>query len=120
MAPAPTFAPLDTRLTESPGVGGLEVLRFEAVFEADRTGSALALSDTNYADRIGWREVVARAEHGARVTPSTVPSESASDALRAYPDDLLRSPLAVASAAIQFEPGSVPGRPPLLGSEPDY
>ncbi len=42
------------------------------------------------------------------------PAKSESDALRAYPSDLLRSPLDVTSATASFTLGSGPGSPPPL------
>jgi len=59
--------------------------------------------DTNYAGRIGWKEVVL----GAR-TPSP------SDELRAYPKDLLRDPLDVTSATATLAPTRGPDLPPAL------
>ena len=105
---------LASRTHSRPGAGGLPTLRFEAVFEADRTGSALHFEDTNFDGRIGWREVVVRAERGARVASSDAPATSASDALRSYPADLLSEPLNVSSAYAELRAGSLPGRPPEL------
>jgi nickel/cobalt exporter len=111
---------LQHELRERPGAGGLPTLRLDAVFEGE-TGAAsgdmradLVLRDTNFADRIGWREIVAVAEGGAEIVRSDVPAESTSDALRAYPDELLESPLDVTAAHVVYEPGSEPGTPPSL------
>jgi nickel/cobalt transporter (NicO) family protein len=106
---------LDARLDTRSGAGGLETIRLDAVYESDRTGRALRLEDRTFQGRIGWREVVAVADRGAAIRETTVPSESSSDALRAYPDDLLESPLAVSSARVSFEPGKGAGTPPVLG-----
>jgi ABC-type nickel/cobalt efflux system permease component RcnA len=106
---------LASRIHSRPGAGGLPTLRFEAVFEADRPGSTLRFQDTNYAGRIGWREVVVRAERGAHVVSSDAPATSVSDELRAYPADLLSEPLHVSSASAELRAGSLPGRPPELG-----
>jgi ABC-type nickel/cobalt efflux system permease component RcnA len=51
--------------------------------------------DANYADRIGWKEIVVGAH-----TPSR------SNELRAYPKDMLESPLDVTSASAELSPGS--------------
>jgi ABC-type nickel/cobalt efflux system permease component RcnA len=74
--------------------------------------------DTNFATRIGWKEVVVRAEDGARLLSSDVPAESRSAELSAYPKDLLHSPLDVTSADARFEPGSSPGTPPTFTGTP--
>lgn len=97
-----------------PGAGGLKTLRFEAVYVAARSGEVLVYHDTNYSDRIGWREVVASARNGAAIASSTVPATSRSDELRAYPKDLLKSPLGVVAATVRYEPGTEPGAPPAL------
>jgi nickel/cobalt transporter (NicO) family protein len=109
---------LDTKLSFRPGAGGLETLRFEAVYEADRTGSKLDFRDTNYSSRIGWKEVVVTAARGARIESSSAPSTSASDELRAYPRNLLKSPLDVVAAQVTYEPGPLPGLPPTLSTNP--
>jgi len=111
------LTPVEHEVTAAEGAGGLETLRFDAVFAAEgSTGSALVLRDENFAGRLGWREVVARAEEGARIVSSTAPAESASDGLRAYPSDLLSSPLDVREARVAYEPGSSAGEAPSLGA----
>jgi ABC-type nickel/cobalt efflux system permease component RcnA len=69
------------------------ILRGPAVDSAER----LVLRDTNYADRIGWRELVVGAA-----------TRSASDELRAYPKSLLQSPLDVASVRATVAPTTDP------------
>ena len=105
---------VDRRVAARPGAGGLETLRFDAVYEADRSGSSLTFRDTNFASRVGWKEVVVTAEGGAVIRRSTVPARSVSDVLRSYPDNLLEAPLDVTSARVRFEPGSGSGIPPSL------
>ena len=56
--------------------------------------------DENYAGRIGWKEILVG---NAR---------SSSDELRAYPKDLLSSPLAVTAVQTRLVPGTVPGTRP--------
>ncbi len=111
--------PLETissRSTLRPGAGGLKTLRFEAVYRARGSGSRLRLRDRNYAARVGWREIVVRARDGAELLSASVPSESASDELRAYPDQLLSDPLDVARATATFRPGDAAAAPPALGA----
>jgi nickel/cobalt exporter len=106
---------LDSSVAARPGAGGLDTLRFEAVYEAAGRGTELAYRDTNFADRRGWREVVVAAERGARVEASTAPARSISRALTAYPSDLLREPPATNSARVRFQPGALAGTAPSLG-----
>jgi nickel/cobalt transporter (NicO) family protein len=114
------LAPLDHAVRSRAGAGGLDTLRFDAVFAApaDATGRTVAFRDLNFERRLGWKEVVVVASEGAQVVSSDVPSESASDALRAYPADLLSSPLDVSSARIEYEPGDGPGTAPPLVEGP--
>jgi nickel/cobalt transporter (NicO) family protein len=105
---------LDHDVRSRPGAGGLETLRFEAVYEADRTGRKLTFRDGNYQARIGWREIVVRARDGARLLGSDVPSASASRELLNYPKASLDSPPDVTSASARFVPGSAAGLPPEL------
>ena len=109
--------PVQHEVTSSEGAGGLETLRFDAVFAVEGgTGSSLALRDENYDGRLGWREIVATAEDGARIVSATVPAQSESDRLRAYPSNLLSSPLDVREARVAYEAGSVAGEAPSLGA----
>jgi nickel/cobalt transporter (NicO) family protein len=102
--PAPLVV-LGQALAHPLGAGGLDTTRLEVVLAGPRIdGPAhLAYHDVNYADRIGWKEVVV----GAR-TPSR------SDELRAYPKDMLSSPLDVTSATATVAPGRGPDIPPPL------
>ena len=88
------------------GQGGLPILRFEGVFAGpvERTG-AIVYRDENDADHIGWREITAVGEDGEAMSGSDVPTSSVSDALLAYPQDLLSSPLHVTSMHASFAPG---------------
>jgi nickel/cobalt transporter (NicO) family protein len=112
------LTPLDHSVQSRPGAGGLDTLRFDAVFAAPAgaAGRTLAFRDLNFERRLGWKEVVAVAADGARLVSSDVPSASTSDALRAYPADLLSSPLDVSSARVEYEPGEGPGTAPSLAT----
>lgn len=113
-------APVTLSLTGSamslrPGQGGLDILRLDATFEAETAvGGRAAYRDRNDQGRVGWREVTAVGADGTAVTSSTVPAVSPSDLLRAYPQDLLSSPLGIRTASFDFGPGTqavVPDRP---------
>jgi nickel/cobalt exporter len=92
-----------------PGQGGLDVLRLEATYGASAPESGrLEYRDGNFADRLGWREIIAMGVQGRRVRDSSVPVSSVSDGLRSYPEDLLTSPLAVTAASLSFGPGVEP------------
>ena len=106
--------PLSRRVSSRDGAGGLQTLRFEVVYAAPATGGSLSFADRAFATRIGWREITVSARDGARLVDASVPGQSRSDELRAYPGDLLRSPLDVRSAVARFEPGSIPAPAPTL------
>jgi nickel/cobalt exporter len=94
-----------TALAHPPGAGGLRTTRLEVVLRGPTlTGpTRIHYRDTNYAGRIGWQEIV---------VGST--TRSISDELRAYPKDLLQSPLAVSSVDTQLRPQAGPDTPPTL------
>ena len=66
--------------------------------------------------RIGWREITISARDGARLVEASVPARASSNALRAYPRDLLRSPLDVRAATASLRAG--PGSAPAPGLDP--
>lgn len=108
------LTPLAHRVSSRDGAGGLPTLRFEAVYRAPRSGTALELADHAFASRIGWREITVAARDGARLLASSVPATSRSDELRAYPRQLIASPLDVRSATARLVPGTFPAAPPQL------
>jgi nickel/cobalt exporter len=92
-----TLRPVSHALAFPKGVGGLHTMRLQVILRGPAVdGSArLGVRDTNYAGRIGWKEIVVGA--GAH---------SASSELRAYPKSLLQSPLDVTSASATVAPTS--------------
>ena len=110
------LAPLDHALAFPPGAAGLRTLRFEAVYVAPAGSGLLEFRDTNFANRIGWKEVVLTTRDGASASSSSVPSTSVSNELAAYPKDLLSSPLEVTTATATVQPGDAPGTAPKLES----
>jgi nickel/cobalt transporter (NicO) family protein len=108
------LAVMTSRVASRPGAGGLDTLRFDAVYRAKGSGTRLAFVDHAYADRIGWREITAVARDGAKLDSADVPTQTTSDLLRAYPKNLLRSPLAVRSASVEFTPGISAAAAPSL------
>ncbi|HEY2803541.1 MAG TPA: hypothetical protein VGJ67_06440, partial [Actinomycetota bacterium] len=94
------------RMYFHPGQGGLNILRFDAEFSGPApTSGSVHYVDDNYRDHIGWREITALGADGDAVQNSSVPVSSISHALRAYPANLLQSPLHVTDATFSFAPG---------------
>jgi ABC-type nickel/cobalt efflux system permease component RcnA len=105
------------------GTGGLEVSRLTCALSApaDLTADAtVSLSNEYLADRVGWREIVARGD-GVGLLDPPVPATSVSDELRAYPDDLLASALDVRSVTLRVTPGpgSAAAAAPIIPSGGD-
>ncbi len=102
-----------------PGQGGLATLRLELNLAADRPVMDLPLTisyiDTNFTERIGWREVIARAGDGVALRDSNVPQQDRSGELRSYPDDMLESPPDVRFATFTVAPGGDAGTNPPTG-----
>ncbi len=90
---------------QRPGQAGLATARLECRLTApDRPLATVALTDEATVSRNGWKEITLLSSCG-RLAASTVPTDSASNLLTAYPQDLLRSPLNVTSASAKIEPG---------------
>ena len=100
------LVPVETALAHPDGAGGLKTTRFEVVLRGPKLTepSGVTYRDTNYSDRIGWKEIVV----------GDAPSRS--HELRAYPKDLLSSPLDVTTVRTRLVPGSDPKtRPHVTG-----
>ena len=102
-----TLVPLRSALAHPRGAAGLRTTRLEVILAGPILHGRVSVSyhDNNYRDRIGWKEVVVGA-----ATPST------SHELRAYPKDLLQSPLNVTSARASLAPEPGPDLSPRLSS----
>jgi nickel/cobalt exporter len=98
------LVPVETALAHPAGAGGLKTTRFEAVLRGPAlTGrSEIEYRDTNYETRIGWKEVLV----------GSAPSRS--HELRAYPKDLLSSPLNVTTVRTSLVPGEGHGTAPQV------
>jgi nickel/cobalt exporter len=92
------LVPVDWALAHPSGAGGLKTTRFEVILRGPllRGRSEVGYRDRNYADRIGWKEIVV----------GNAPSRSRE--LRAYPKNLLSSPLEVTHVRTSLVPGTVP------------
>jgi nickel/cobalt transporter (NicO) family protein len=98
------LVPVEWALAHPNGAGGLKTTRFEVILRGPRLAgrSAVDYLDHNYADRIGWKEIVVG------------DGPSRSHELRAYPKNLLSSPLEITHLHTSLVPGTVPGTRPQL------
>jgi nickel/cobalt transporter (NicO) family protein len=94
-----------SKLTHPKGQGGLVTTRLEldlsAVVDDARK---VELQDRTFADRVGWKAIVAEAGEGTAVR-TNAPSGDPTHGLHRYPQNLLSSPLDRRSAAFKVQPG---------------
>jgi ABC-type nickel/cobalt efflux system permease component RcnA len=101
------LVPVGTALAHPRGAAGLHTTRLEVILAGPKLSgkASIAYRDENYRDRIGWSEIVVGAN-----------TRSISDELRAYPKNMLQSPLDVTSVKTTVTPTSGPDVPPTLSS----
>ena len=104
-----------------PGEGPLDVLRIEIdwVGELQLDRAELVYSDDNFANRLGWKEIIIYSTGGQGLAGSTVPSASSSDELRTYPSDELSSPLNQTEARAELAPGATVSVPAARATSPE-
>ena len=102
------LVPLGTALAHPRGAAGLHTTRLEVILAGPTLGgkTSIAYRDENYRDRIGWSEIVVGAQ-----------THSISDELRAYPMNMLQSPLDVTSVKTTLTPTSGTDVPPALSND---
>ncbi len=104
---AQTLTLAEAGLAFPPGAGGLSTMRQVCGFRVDLasplpSGTSVTFADTSFAERLGWREIVAVGS-GVSVAAAdgkVLPSESVSGRLTSYPADMITRPLAQASIAV--------------------
>lgn len=102
---------VSTALEYPPGAGGLPTLRLTCNYRAGMAAAApnaVNFRDSNFADRIGWREIVVQSRDVV-LYDSNAPAESISHALRNYPNDLINNPPRQTQARFTF--GLTPAHP---------
>ncbi len=105
-----------SQMSTSPGQG-LPTLRVECSYAwaGARPSGTLRFRNSNFEDRVGWREITAVGDR-TKLRNSTTSPTSASNRLLAYPSDELKSPPDVRVASLQYQPGGVAA--PLVQSNP--
>ena len=94
------------RLSHRPGQGGLPLTRVELWLRASAdTPRSVRLQDGTFPGRVGWKAIVVRPGAGTAVR-SSVPASDPTRGLRAYPQDMLTSPLDQRAASFRVAPGS--------------
>jgi nickel/cobalt exporter len=93
-------------ITHPTGQGGLRTTRVELPLSAAvSTPRRVDLRDGTFPGRVGWKAIVARPGRGMAVR-SSVPAGDPTNALRVYPEDLLKSPVDLRQARLDAEPGT--------------
>ena len=110
-----TLSVLSSTVGYPEGQAGLRTLRLTLVLDAPLSGSDAQLKyhDDNYADRVGWKEVVVRPADGVELKRSSAPANDVSAELTSYPVDLISSPLDVTSASVSFSASAGAKAPPV-------
>ena len=87
------------------GQGGLRTTRVELLLTAPvRDARRVALRDTTFDDRLGWRSIIAAAGDGT-TTRSSLPASEPTRRLRSYPNRLLDTPTDERSITLAVQPG---------------
>jgi nickel/cobalt transporter (NicO) family protein len=120
-----SWSSVDALVNFPAGQAGLSTLRLECEWDANvsGTGSTLKLdvTDNNFTNRQGWREMFAVSEGVALTT--TLPTSSPTNVLRNYPSGAIGAPSDVRSARINFRSGhglfmKSPASPVLAQTKP--
>ncbi|MEO7716565.1 MAG: sulfite exporter TauE/SafE family protein [Capsulimonas sp.] len=97
-----TLSIVDSKLAFRPGAGGLDTIRLvinlKSATPLAAGAHAIAYKDGNYAERTGWKEIVAAAGSRAYLGDSSVPATDRTKELTAYPSVTAMSPLQETSA----------------------
>ena len=86
-----------------PGAGGLPTLKIGVRYRAhidESSNVRIDYHDRNYAERAGWKEIIAVSGPEVRIVESSVPDRDRSGELSDYPTDLLSSPPQTAEAHV--------------------
>jgi nickel/cobalt exporter len=109
---APELQAVAQQIEFPAGQGGLKTTRITIRLLAPLrrltagTQRAIFYEDHNYAERLGWHEIVVQPAADVRFLRSDAPSADQSNELRSYPQDMLSSPLDIRAARLLVEPGS--------------
>ncbi len=94
------------------GSGDLQTLRITwdlyAMTDGKTDPGKAVFQNNNYAERLGWREMVVSRTSGVEIFDSTAFGSGITDELKAYPEETLSSPLSERAAEFSFALGSLP------------
>lgn len=105
---------INKQISLHPGAGNLSTMRIELDFVGKQekiysnNPKHLVYEDKNQVGRTGWREIVVNPIAPISVFNSSAYSNSISDELKSYPQDMLLAPLNETSARLSFLLGAAP------------
>ena len=108
------LAVVDEELSFPSGQGGLSTLRLGMRLRGQLptvdqgAHQRLYYRDDNYAERIGWKEIIVVAGQGAALIDSTAPQQDTSNELRSYPEGMLESAPNIREAFSTFTRSAAP------------
>jgi len=114
--------PHSSHLEFQPGSGGLPILRLildttiPLRSPMPASGWQVHYQDNNYVTRTGWKEILAQADAGMRLTASSVPTTDVSRELTSYPLDPAAVPLHLTEATFTLHTGSGASANPAEGN----
>jgi len=105
-------------ITTPPGAGNLPTLRIEWNLIADLPNNnavnEVVFENKNYAERLGWNEIVVNRLSGINVFDSTAFGSGITDELKAYPQETLNAPLSERTAQFSYAFGAMPENAVIL------
>ena len=109
----------DSKTVElKPGAGNLPTLEIKWNLTADLPAAdainQVNFENKNYAERLGWNEIVVNRFGNINVFDSTAYGSGVTEELKAYPEETLNAPLSERTAAFSFTTGAVPENAGLL------
>ena len=104
-----------------PGAGGLNTMRLALDLTTSlpqaEAAYQVAYQDNNYAERTGWKEIVAAGRTGTAIQNSSVPNIDTSRELTVYPANPTLAPLQQTEATFTVAPGGVASAlPPITAA----
>ena len=108
---------ISSEATLGVGAGGLPILRitWDMVADVSATGdiNRVKFQNDNYAERVGWNEIVVTRDPGVTVFDSSAYGNTASDELKNYSQEAIAAPLAERGAEFSFTLSAAPenGKP---------
>jgi nickel/cobalt transporter (NicO) family protein len=106
-----------TKVSIKDGAGNLPTLRIEWNLIADSTvadTNTVMFENKNYAERIGWNEIIVNQTSGINIYNSSVFGNTLSDELKTYPENLLNAPLSERKAEFSFTANTIPANAKIL------